>query len=86
MKYGTSHKPGEEGSSCSHERQERELRESGWARQAAAEVAPKAAAEKAAQGAALLEAEAEEFRRQKEEEDSLRGFVRALGLRRAPKS
>jgi hypothetical protein len=81
FEYGTYHEAGQECDSCSREREQRELRESGWGQPPAA---VQAAAERTAEDAALLEAEAAVFRRQ-QEEDSLRGFGRAL-FRRAPKT
>ena len=76
---------GEECARCSDARAERARRESGWDGWGENPAVAKAAAAKVAEDAALLEFEAAEFRRQKED-DSLRGFVRALGFRRAPKS
>jgi hypothetical protein len=83
FEYGTYHEVGQECDNCSREREQRELRESGWDGRGLNPAVAEVVAEQAAEEAARLEAEAAEFRRQREE-DSLRGLARAL-FRRAPK-
>lgn len=84
VKYGTYHQPGDECDRCAHEREERERKQRGWDGWGEDPAVAQARAAQQAEEAARLEAEAAEFRRQ-QEEDSLRGLVRAL-FRRAPKN